>query len=566
MTATMQLTSDIRQRLTKMKETTYDSKLAFATEFIQNVHRAGAKNLNVSIMGDEVVFTDDGVGARSPKSILTLDYSEWDSTDEGFGVGFWAILAIPELYRCDIASKKWRAHIDIATLFSKTVPEATIETVDDPTSGFVVSLKSPWIREHQRDIWDEIHSVGALQTFNIFTNGRQVIKRSMLDEVDGDFIHDFSTRKFTGRFTVSKSYDDKVMIYYENRLVTEMEYNGMNGVIELTKRGVDLKEPDRKSIVKNEKYDDFRQKIKDCRELLYLKFISYANEKDMDDYAYKIDSILEVGQYERYVTVDDIYTVKVLPSEIGLTTIEDESDELDLPPKFGFAKPNEAVTTNLFQPGDKPVVSGKILLKDAIKAKKRKMWCSSHDRDRFSELIAKAEYYGCTVFIAANELHEEIFKKHRVPYISELEEGIKTTYVSTDVEVKTDKEYNFLKSLAPICRKYNLPDNTFKMGNLKMIVATYVDGVMVDKETKGVGGLCNGKEIILDRRSMKIKKYHLRTRPGIGTNELKCIMANMPTISHELAHLIHQTQDNTLNHWETMERIQHEIAEIYREL
>lgn len=564
MTATtMQITSDIRQRLTKMKETTYDSKLAFVTEFIQNVHRAGAKNLWVHIEGDEVIFMDDGVGARSPKSILTLDYSEWDSTDEGFGVGFWAILAIPELYRCDISSKKWRAHIDIATLFSKTVPEATIETVDDPASGFVVSLKSPWIREHQRDIWDEIHSVGALQTFNIFTNGRQIIKRSMLDEVDGDFVHDFSTRKFTARFSVGKHYDDKVMIYYENRLVTEMDMNGMLGVIQLTKRGVDLKEPDRKSIVKNEKYDDFKQKIRDCREMLYLKFLPYASEKQMDDYAYKIDMVLDVGQYERYVTIDDIYTVNPVPGVIGLTTIDDMSDYAD---EDEFTKADAAITTNLFQPGDKPASVGKILLKDAIKAKKRKMWCNSHDRDKFSELIAKAEYYGCTVFIATNELHAEIFKKHRVPYISELEEGVKTTYISTDVEVKTDKEYNFLKSLIPICRKYGLPDNTFKMGNLKMVVATYVDNVLIDKETKGVGGLCNGNEIILDRRHMKIKNYHLRTRPGIGTNELKCIMANMPTISHELAHLIHGTQDNTLNHWETMERIQHEIAEIYREL
>jgi hypothetical protein len=566
MTTTMQLTSDIRQRLTKMKETTYDSKMAFVTEFIQNAYRAGAKNLRITIINDEVSFTDDGVGARSPKSILTLDYSEWDSTDEGFGVGFWAILAIPELRQCDIASKKWRAHIDIATLFSNTVPEATIETVDDPTSGFTVSLKSGWFREHQKEIWDEIHAVGALQTFNIFTNGRQVIKRSMLDEVDGDFIHDFSTRKFTARFTVGKSWDDNIQIYYENRLVTKMDMNGVRGVIQLTKRGVDLKEPDRKSIVKNEKYDDFKQKIRDCREMLYLKFLPYASEQQMDDYAYKIDSILNVSQYERYVTIDDIYSAKSVPSVIGCTTIDDEPDTSDYAGQDEFVKVDTSITTNLFQSGDKPVKNGKILLKDAIKAKKRKMWCHSSDRDKFADLISKAEYYGCTVFISNNELHEEILKKHRVPYITELEEGVRTTYISTDVEVKTDKEYNFLKSLIPICRKYGLADNTFKMGNLKMVVATYIDNVLIDKETKGVGGLCNGDEIILDRRHMKIKKYHLRTRPGIGTNELKCIMANMPTISHELAHLIHHTQDNTLNHWETMERIQHEIAEIYREL
>jgi len=560
------LTSDIRQRLTKMQTTTYDSWKAFITEFIQNSYRAGAKHLWVHIAGDEITFIDDGVGSRSPKSLLTLDYSEWDSTDEGFGIGFWSILAIPELQRCDVASKKWVAHIDVTQLFANTVPEAIIETVDDPTSGFIITLKSPHFKENQREMWDEIHSVGALQPFEIIVNGRTVPKKSLLDEIDGDFIHDFVTRKFSARFSVSTRHDE-AKLYYEKRFVNEFYISGVKGVGELNKKALDLKEPDRKSVIHNEKYDDFSSKIRECREVLYLKFVqSNLTEKQQGDYAYEIKNHLDVSQYEKYILVDDLYT-KVNSGVIESTDM-DEPDDTGVAevPISGFAKPDRAVTTDLIRESDKPAEVGKILLKDAIKLKKRKMWCESSEREKYTDAIAKAEYYGCTVFYAKNDLHRRIFERHNVPHIKELEGGIKTTYLSNNVEVKTEKEHNFLKALIPICRHYHLPETTFKIGDLKVVVATYVDEVLVDKETKGCGGLRTGSEIILDRRNMKLKKYHLRNRPGIGTNELKAIMGNMPTISHELAHLLHDTQDNTIQHYETMERIQHEIADVYREL
>jgi hypothetical protein len=392
----------------------------------------------------------------------------------------------------------------------------------------------------------------------------------MLDDVDGDFVHDFSTRKFTARFAVGNRYSDTIKVYYEKRFVTELDINGVDGVIELSKKGVDLKEPDRKSIIKNEKHDDFKAKINECREVLYLKFLQYASDKEMDKFAYEIKTILHVSQYEKYVMVEDIFTPRVKPVGIETTDMEpepeEEEDVSDYADSSEFTTAAASVTTNLFQKRPEAPPGTKILLKDAIKMKKRKMWCGAGDRDRYAKLISKAEYYGCTVFIAANDLHENIFEAHRVPHISDLENGVRTTYISNNVKIRNEKEYNFLKSLIPICRHYKIPDASFKMGDLKMVVSTYLNEVLIDKEVKAVGGMVTNGEILLDRRAMKIKRFNLRTRPGIGTNELKCLMANMPVISHELAHLLYGTADNTLGHWETMERIQHEIAEIYREM
>ena len=40
-------------------------------------------------------------------------------------------------------------------------------------------------------------------------------------------------------------------------------------------------------------------------------------------------------------------------------------------------------------------------------------------------------------------------------------------------------------------------------------------------------------------------------------------MANLDTIAHELAHLIYDTEDNTVDHYKMQTRIQNEIVNLY---
>ena len=56
------------------------------------------------------------------------------------------------------------------------------------------------------------------------------------------------------------------------------------------------------------------------------------------------------------------------------------------------------------------------------------------------------------------------------------------------------------------------------------------------------------------RRAIGLQRFNL-TGNGIGVHELKALMANLKTISHELAHLMYDTEDNTKYHFEMEDKI-----------
>ncbi len=208
-------------------------------------------------------------------------------------------------------------------------------------------------------------------------------------------------------------------------------------------------------------------------------------------------------------------------------------------------------------------------LKDAIKKASRKVWVKASESEEYKDLRAKAEYYGVRVFIANNILYEKVFEKYDVPYITEIKNGVQKRYFQKDVCLKTKKEEYFIELLRPICDYYGLPRNTFLIGNLKMYIETKLQGKVINREIIDnkkdeirIGGVCQGGNIILDRRAINLSRFNLSGN-GIGINEIKAIFANIELISHELSHLLYDTEDNTEKHFEKERAIQKEITDLY---
>lgn len=582
MTTKMQITSDARQKLRKIQNgDVFDSPIVWVTELMQNSYRAKAKNVKFFVKDNMVTVIDDGVGAKSPKSILTLDYSDWESTDEGFGIGFWSVLAIPELSRVIVVSKDWIANINVSSLFTNGYPEADVDTNTTMVSGFGVRLFSPWFRENQNLIINEIRRVGETQPYNVYINDTLVPKRDITEGVTSEYTRRIENNKASAVIGVTTKNWNTPTLYYERREIGHLpalELNGITGIIELKPKALNLKEPDRKAVVKNKKYESFVKMIHDEAVKMYLNFLETATDEKITEYASTIDYVVPVDAYEKILTTDD---------ETCAMTIESEgNNEIETTTEIAFPTSNNIVLTQYEQPNADVVrkiismpqiqpIQGSIptlthlggdtkkkTLKEIVKATKKKVWIRASELDALAEVKAKAEYYGVKVFVAKNILHEKAFAKWGVSHISAIENGIVKRNIKTGVELKTEKETNFIRLLQPITKKYNLPENTFLIGNLKLIVETNLDGKVIDREVKPVSGVTDGKHIILDRKSLGLKRFHLYGS-GFGQHEMKALMANLPTIAHELAHLLYNTTDNTVDHYKTQEQIYDEIVKMY---
>lgn len=560
---TMPITSDVIGKLHKIQNgTVFDSPLVFVVEMMQNAYRARAKTMRVTMQDDTLVFADDGCGAGSPKTILTLDYSQWASTTEGFGIGFWSVLAIPDIRECRVTSRKWSAVINVAALFTNGTPEATVTWNNDLHHGFRVQITAPYIRDHRQEIIDEVMRIGALQPYVVTINECPVPRQDLFDNVGGEFTNEFSTRLFTARLAVTTHGWHTPDLYYERRSVCDYhDIMGVRGIIEMKPGALTLKEPDRKQIVVDDKRRKFADMLLKCNRDLYREFVRQATTDQIARYAETIDEILSVGDYEAYVLDDAMFM-----SIGGMTSVSDRPEQIafertEIDPDTFTRDDEEVVSPGVGTLSHRSTKPRKRSVRSEIKKWKRTVWINADEMDGLQEIVAKAKYYGLTVVTARNVLQKNVFVKYQVPHISEIEKNIVRRHVIANVMVRTRKEEAFLALLSPICQYYNIP-NVFRIGNITMTLEVSVGGRVIDRERKQVGGLVHDGLIVLDRKHLALKRFHLYGR-GFGQHELKTLLATLPTVCHELAHLLYHTTDNTTEHFNTERRIYDELVTMY---
>lgn len=642
---------------------TFNDVLTVITEMFQNAYRAKAKKVDIRLDSQEGIlfFSDDGTGCKNPKNIITLDFSEWDSTDEGFGIGLMSWLALPCVEYAKISSNDWAITVNVATLLNEDNPlEVTVERDKPKIKGFTVELKSSYFKENDSFTRNRIISDGEIQLYDVILNGCLIHKRELFDEVSGEFIKEYSNGLFDAKLTISKNFNPYPSIYYENRYVDEAYgLNGyIEGVVKLRKKAVDLKEPDRKSICNNEKKQKFIERLVECKKKLYLEFVKNATQELIDEYSRPLSKILDVDDYEKLLEIEDFSTevveekrnvsscndifskkeavqtlldaIEQQNSSTQLSVLDEQRTEVDdqnigklLNYITGMQTDKVWVNTgeciqnssawqttplseDLINTATEVVICGVLWKKidvneeskkepvlddheceitfktkkrqskttsvvDAIRKTRKKVWIKASDINQYSDLVAKAEYYGLRVFVAKNIMYENVYYKHSIPYITELKDNVKVTTFINNIGAKTGKEESFLKILTHVCKYYSLPYSVFQIADLKLVNETWLDGMLVDREiienTKKnikIMGLCEGEHIYFDRKALALQRFNLSDE--FGKNHYRVILACMDTLSHELAHYMHFTTDATVMHYQSQIHIASELEKYFNSL
>lgn len=657
--------SDTKGKLKKMiTGVVFSDPYVFVTEFFQNSYRAKASR--VDILCDEfngtITFKDNGKGLKKAADILTLDYSSWESTTEGFGIGFWSWLGfdIQENENeftevvCKVMSNKLSFEISKLDLLKSKldVPVEEIQQFD----GFEVILKSELLKDSYISyaLKDRVYRDGELMPYEVYFNGYRVEPKDILSDVSGDYTKDFSNRLFDARLSISKGYNS-IDLFYEKRWVSEFYSRGnAGGNIELKKGALNLKEPDRKSYARDNKYYKFKDSLEKCIKELYQEFLENSNDEMVNKYADKIAEVLDVKDYEKLLEIDDIFyeiveETRVIEDReevedelnnlvnrrnVEIEDVIEESNETEVE-NFNISKllnilnnddnkkwvqTEEVVkdtnkwetvelTEEVLKEKEEVIIKGRVWKKldeeeftssftredevidteitlktcnkkrkkssllDILRKERKKVWVKASEVEDYSELIAKAKYYGLKVFVAKNVLYENVFNNKGIAHISEVDTGVSKRNVIKNVEMKSNKEKSVIQLLQPICSYYKLPYDTFLIGDLEIYLETKLQDIVVHREviknTKDkikVYGVTDGFNIILDRKALRLKRFNLSQAEGFGKQEYRILLALINTVSHELAHLLYKTTDNTVEHFEKQDSIMEEIETLYNSL
>lgn len=567
----MQIKSNTKGKLNKiLNGTVFESPLTFINEMLQNSYRAKANKLDIflSLDAKELVFKDDGCGLKDPESLLTFDFSDWKSTDEGFGIGFWSVLAIEDIEEISIISRKHRIKINV----EKAKEDLEVEYFQGKMEkGFEVRLKSNYFANNYESLKAEITEKAKTMNFNVYLDHILIEKVDIFEKVKGDFVMEFENRLFKAKFSPSSESYMSPDAYYELRKVRSMyDVPFLEGSIEVKKKAINLKEPDRNQIVMDSKYSKFKEKAIEAGREFYKSFLETIknDEESIIKYSEALSFYLKNKDFEDLIKVSFACDVEsssleeITPEAIEtLKNVEEIFKNSEKP----IAQRESQLAEDFSKKEDTFSSSSSETLKEVIKRRTPKFWVESSMVENYSDNIGLAKYYGAGVIEAKTSLVQSYMMDKKVPHVKDLFSYMIKDFEMKDNEFSTLKEEYFIEMLSPIVKRLNLNEDTFSVARISQKI-TFLDGDKNPYRTKkfNVEAVRKGNKVIFNRKSLELHRFSIdKNTEGYGKNEFKCIMFHLNTIAHELAHLLYNTVDNTKKHNEMERYLERVIIEEY---
>jgi hypothetical protein len=578
----MQIKSNTLGKLQKIKNgNVFDSPLIFIRELLQNSQRSKAKNVNFLVSDGKFICSDDGCGCKDPENVFTLDLSDWESTSEGYGIGFWSCLSIPNIKTITVESKNWVCKVDAERLFATgdlTVDRQKCET----RSGFKVIIESDYFDDRLDEVEEYLFDVSKYLPFRTSINNIVIPPSDFILEYHPEaFSKEYNNAYFRGKLSIQNGYYDTIDIYYDRRLVTKTTLvNYVQGVIEIKSGKITLKEPDRTSYTRDDKYYAFIQELEKCTKDLYLSYVKEYGVDD-DNYEHPMKYWLDVKDYEKYLVFEDdmfeaslgkeekpakkaeVHTPLHVSSDID--TSKFQRDNMVTTQHFGSAQTASVAISPVTVKKESNTAS----FKDNVKKMKRSIWVSRSEYSAYQDDIQKAKYKGLNVIVAKNSLYAAFLSKCKIPHISELDNVFFEDIIKTNIELKNGKEEAMISLLKPVVEKYGLDDDCFLIANLSIESSFVLDNKIVfkrkianKKDDIQIYGITDRYHIYLDRTALALNRFHIK-KDNLGIWELKAIMNCVNTVAHELSHYLYNTVDNTPEHFANEIRLQQEIIALY---
>lgn len=645
-TKTIQINSDVTGRVKRILQgVEFDGQYTFITELLQNTQRAKATEAHITLDYDTMILSDNGFGCENPKDLFTLDFSGFGY---GFGEGFSSVYTL--LGQVKVKTLNWEASIDVERLANKRTIKA--EDLEVPIQeadfhqGFIVELQSKLINSDRYYIAQEIRKVAStIKEIDFYLNGELLPKIDLFEvPAEAEFYEIFDNRFYEGMLYVTEDTGSEgVHIYYDNRFVMELNYqfSGLKGNVLIKPNKVNLKAPDRTSIIYDEKRRRFINRIQKDFDSLLIRIMKEGTSDQVEKYASVIRRYLPVEQFMRYLQIDDSifknqYEMRETAKDDEVPTAPvyydapetEESDSefnayvdeanteqvdynIDSPisneefhhPTFNSSAPAPSEVTQ--SPALSDVVAAVATMVEAdavtpqerdlkrqqddesftsyvpnnrteraskeematislanIKRKTNVVWVERSRSDEFESQISQYEYYGLFTFYSPHVLYDEALRHLGITHVDEVEDNaIEKHYNVRKIGAKSKKEMRAMELLQRIEELFGLSD-TFYISDIDCKMFVNLNEKQIYQQKLSVNGYAKGSEIHLNRKSLhfgKLSSLQLG-KEQLGIHDVKFILSNLELIVHELAHRIYLTDDNTIDHYEAMLKVQKGIT------
>ena len=587
----VELKVNVINQLKLLRQSTFKDILCFLDEDIQNAQRAKAKEVRVSISvgNGKVIIENDGAILDNPQSLFSIAESGWDNetkeTENPFGMGFFSNITVSNLI--EVYSGDKHITFDVNKMISTNNTEIDVEAIEDEEDyvyGFRLVLNNfDFKTASSWNIEERVKQLGKyIQELDIYYNDNLQEKKDLTEGDDSYFQVKIDDEDCKGWISLVNGcwWSDNLNIFYKGRLVRKLENTPyLNGDIHISDKTLNLTSPDRKDIIKDEKYNKFNQKIRSYAKQLCEDALLNGDEGEVENLAESIGRYIDKSKIKnkiKFLTLKDggnkdleyikeIALIKrknrdirnfkdyQLYLEEDSNQFENDHDnEIEIEVETTNEVPEAKGTvvhegSSSYSEGyvEKPKVK-----KEDVEEKEGELIINNEEPVfwmGFSEIELNEykynmlKHYGLKLIIARNKVEEEILKHMKesdnVLHISELEEDVrvKGTLSNTVLNIK---EQRALMLFDLISRILGFNHNIFSIGDLMVTKVVNVKSINKSNELieESIAVLRNGatEKIYVDRSIIDTSDLVDSVDTEITIKDYKFILTNLSNIVEQV--------------------------------
>ena len=583
----MEIRINVINEMKKLRKNTYSNKYTWVSEIIQNCQRAKASEVNVKVDPDKVSITDNGIGCTDPNMLFEKNVSGWDYnttiTENPFGEGFFSTLVAAN--HIVVKSVGFKATFDVNRMFENNDTNCVEIEKINKTSGFSIILS---------ELLEDINTYRIIQEFKdvakyikcprITVNGTRVKYEGTNPNTSKPFVHKIDNDYFKGWIRPHSWHNNdwdncQISCFAFDRLIkNSTKYPGVFGVINFKGNVVNLRSPDRKEFIFDHNYDVVCDMLEKEIHKMYMKVVRNGTDEQIKAFENYIDKYANIEDYKKYIKfkflsntkTEEVTSADIVEEEDNVSTIaanvasitgiNEESiddytseDRINVVANLVSTESHELSNDNI----NKGAQTGEFI--DGRSA--YGFYVNTSEISNYMELIELAEYYSIPVIEVRNVLEKNIIQANsRFEHISELGSSIKIDCKYSNTKLKDDYEIRVIKLLNAVMKAININiPNLFVICDATMNKICEINGKNRVVETlKTLATAYDGK-IYLDRKHLYAYKNLNNNSNDITEEDIRFLMLNLEVISHELSHVIYNTEDNTKEHMICINRFMQEI-------
>lgn len=598
----VQLQVNVINQLKLLRQSTFKDTLCFLDEDIQNAQRAKATEVkvNVNYSDKTVTIENNGQILNNPQALFSIAESEWDEdvkyTENPFGMGFFSNITVSNLIHIYTGNKQ--IIFDVENMIQTNDTEIQVNELEDYYDGFKLVLNnfdfdvaaSFDIQERVKLLGRYIHELdiyynGTIQEKKDLTQGDNSIYQMSIDDAEN----------FKGWIALGNNYtyQDSINIFYKGRLVTKLENAPyLKGDLHITDKALNLTSPDRKDIIKDSKFYDFKTMVKLYAEKLCMDTMLEGDEDEINEFTSAISWYInkkEIKNLIKFITFksNDEKDIEYLKGvaiakaknksinnfrdyELHLrkeanTQNESHFEEVSINTKIQ-TKPAKAKGTVVHESSssysdgyvEKPeikenettVKQGEVIINNEQPV----FYIGFSEVEKYEYKLNVIKHYSLKIIIARNRIEEEILKNMKdsdnVLHISELIEDVSVTGILSNTELNP-KEQRALMLLDMISRMVGLSYNAFAIGDLIVtknvkVASLNIESQIIEDEVVVLRDIDTNK-VYVDRSIIDQVNLREDFETNLDISDYKFILRNLYNIVNELSLLEIKSEKDYMN-------------------